>query len=155
MDHRPLYIFGLNYVKENGQEIWTPDDETNKARRSHKAFVEHELAFMDGLDSEICTAYRRFLKTWDPEQETENPVLRQLGAAYSGSYFGFTLGVGKANLEEDPELIAKYQKICQQDDCRTDEPADTVCSILGERLSIARKHNQARWQDAANRAYRK
>lgn len=141
LDHRPLYIFGLNYVKENGQEIWTPDDETNKARRSHKAFVEHELAFMDGLNSEICTAYRRFLETWDPEQETENPVLRQLGAAYSGSYFGFTLGIGKANLEEDPELIAKYQKICRQDDCRTDEPADTVCSILGERLSIARKHN--------------
>ena len=142
IEHRPLYIFGLNYEKENNQGFLTPDDRTNKARKSHKAFVEHELAFMDGLDSEICTAYRRFLETWDPEQETENPVLRQLGAAYSGSYFGFTLGVGKANLEEDPELIAKYQEIYRKAHCQTDTEADTVCSILGERLPIARLHNK-------------
>lgn len=142
IEHRPLYIFGLNYEKENNQGFLTPDDRTNKARKSHKAFVEHELAFMDGLDSEICTAYRRFLETWDPEQETENPVLRQLGAAYSGSYFGFTLGIGKANLEEDPELIAKYQEIYRKAHCQTDTETDTVCSILGERLPIARLHNK-------------
>ena len=45
-DHRPLYIFGLNLTEEG----LTPDDRTNKARKSHQAFVEANLSFTEGLD---------------------------------------------------------------------------------------------------------
>ena len=68
IEHRPLYIFGLNY--EEGK--FTPDDKTNKARKSHEAFVKHELEFLNGLDSDICIAYRKFIEKWMPENETEN-----------------------------------------------------------------------------------
>ncbi|HBV50802.1 MAG TPA: hypothetical protein DEF06_00810, partial [Clostridiales bacterium] len=41
IEHRPLYLFGLNYA-ENGLN---PDDRTGKAKKSHDAFVEKNLQF--------------------------------------------------------------------------------------------------------------
>ena len=41
IDHRPLYLFGLNLV---GEKL-TPQDKTNKAKKSHEAFVEKNLLF--------------------------------------------------------------------------------------------------------------
>ena len=53
IEHRPLYIFGLDFEKG----FFTPDVKSDKARKSHAAFVKHELAFFADLDSEICHAY--------------------------------------------------------------------------------------------------
>ena len=66
IEHRPLYIFGLNYDKETG--TYTPYDKTQKAEKSHKVFVEGNLNFCDGLESDIIVAYRNFLLNWKPEE---------------------------------------------------------------------------------------
>lgn len=57
IEHRPLYIFGLNLEKGK----LTPDDKSQKAKKSHDAFVKKNLEFIEGLDSPIVNAYRNFL----------------------------------------------------------------------------------------------
>lgn len=137
IEHRPFYIFGLEFDAEKGFLADSP-----KAQKSHTAFVKHELAFFAGLDSEICLAYRRFLEKWKPEEMTEHPALLALGKEYKSAYFGFALGVGSGNLEEDPLFKARYAASLAdtvQPDTGTSE---TVCGILGERLPAARIHDK-------------
>ena len=107
IEHRPLYIFGLNYDNKSG--TFTPYDRTSKAEKSHKLFVEGNLKFCEGLDSDIVNAYRSFLEKWIPENETENPELLKIAKLYSNSYFCFALD-GKLStvLHEDKALIDKY-----------------------------------------------
>ena len=62
IEHRPLYIFGLS----EEDRILTPTDRTMKAQKSHKAFVETNLRFTEGLDSPVVRAYRGFLTKWVP-----------------------------------------------------------------------------------------
>lgn len=137
IEHRPFYIFGLEYDTEKGFIA-----DSAKAQKSHAAFVKHELAFFEGLDSEICLAYRSFLEKWKPEEMIEHPALVALEKEYKSAYFGFSLGVGSGNLEEDPKFRARYAEsltnVAQVDDS-TSEP---VCGILGERLPIARIHDK-------------
>ncbi|MGN0578667.1 MAG: type I-C CRISPR-associated protein Cas8c/Csd1 [Ruminiclostridium sp.] len=143
IEHRPLYIFGLNYDKET--DSFTPDDKTDKARKSHKAFVEHELEFTEGLDSEICTAYRKFIENWVPENETENAVLKKIGKDIGSSYFTFTLGVGRERLEEDEQLKNRYNGLCAAKNAKLNEKDSSVCGILGKRLPQARLHDKIKF----------
>lgn len=141
VEHRPLYIFGLNY--EDG--VFTPIDKTNKAQKSHQAFVNHELEFFDDLNSEVCTAYKKFIEKWDPEKETDNIILNNLGKAYKGSYFGFSLGIGKAELEKDAEFIEKYSRYNMVQKAKSDNAEKLVCGILGEKLTISRIHGKIKF----------
>ena len=143
IEHRPLYIFGLNYDKET--DSLTPEDKTDKAKKSHKAFVEHELEFTEGLDSEICTAYRKFIENWVPEKETENAVLKQLGKNISSSYFTFTLGVGRERLEEDEQLKVRYNELYSAKTAKLNEKEASVCGILGKPLPQARLHDKIKF----------
>ncbi len=143
IEHRPLYIFGLNYDKET--DSFTPDDKTDKARKSHKAFVEHELEFTERLDSEICTAYRKFIENWVPENETENKVLKEHAKDLNSSYFTFTLGVGRERLEEDEQLKARYNELCAQKNAKLRDKDSSVCGILGKRLPQARLHDKIKF----------
>ena len=43
-------------------------------KRQHKAFVDKNLEFTEGMTSDIVTAYRNFLQKWNPQDETENAV---------------------------------------------------------------------------------
>ena len=137
IEHRPLYIFGLNY--ESG--VFTPIDKTNKAQKSHQAFVNHELEFFDGLNSEVCTAYKNFIQKWNPEEEINNEILKKLGGKYK-SYYGFSLGVGKAELEKDAEFIEKYSRYNMAQKAQSDSAEKFVCGILGEKLPIATIHGK-------------
>lgn len=141
VEHRPLYIFGLNFDKD----AFSPDDKTDKARKSHKAFVEHELKFFRDLDSPVCTAYKKFVESWIPENETDNPVLKALGKNYNGSYFGFSLGVGRENLEEDEELIRKIQEDFSKNSEEQQDDVKSVCGILGKEGTIARLHDKIKF----------
>ena len=85
IEHRPLYIFGLNLDDES----LTPDDRTGKARKSHESFVKSNLEFIEGIDTPVVNAYRNFLKTWKPKNETENNNLLMLGKNYGKSGFAF------------------------------------------------------------------
>ena len=105
VEHRPLYIFGLNYEKG----VFTTEDKTNKARKSHECFVNGNLEFCKDLTSELAKAYCAFIEKWNPVEQTENPHLLELGKEYSTSYFCFALdGHPEAPLNRDSELVAKY-----------------------------------------------
>ena len=140
IEHRPLYIFGLELGKE-GLEV------SAKAEKSHAAFVKHELEFFDGLDSPVCLAYRRFLEKWQPEDEKENELLVGLGKEYKGSYFAFGLAGGKAKLEDDEKFKKRYNEtISSKAIEKTDESKDTMqCSITGEMSTIARIHDKIKF----------
>ena len=142
IEHRPLYIFGLNYCKENDSEYFSPDDKTNKARKSHEAFVAHELEFTADIDSAACMAYRKFLENWCPENECDNPVLKELGKDLKGSYFGFSISEESNFLENDPELMSKYRDIHLADNEIQADTVENVCGILGEKAFITRLHDK-------------
>lgn len=145
IEHRPLYIFGLNYCKENDLAFFSPDDKTKKAQKSHAAFAEHELEFFDGIESVACKAYRKFVEKWDPEKESENPVLTELGKDYKGAYFGFSVGEESNFLENDDEFIRKYQKCFSEKNDNKDDEVKAVCGILGEKAVAARLHDKIKF----------
>lgn len=142
IEHRPLYIFGLNYDAKIGL---TPDDKTGKARKSHEAFVKKNLEFFDGIDSEIARAYVNFIKNWVPENETENEQLKKLGKEYQGSYYIFALdGSPECKLHKDKAVLAKYEELMAKTAAETAESDDGImmCPIEGERLRAARIHDK-------------
>ncbi len=142
IEHRPLYIFGLNYESN----AFTPEDRTNKAQKSNAAFVERNLAFFEGLDSKVCVAYRRFLETWNPQNGTQHPALLQLGKEYKGSYFGFGMEGLTDFLEEDTQFRERYQQFfCASQEEHAKDEQCAVCGILGESLPMARIHNKIRF----------
>ncbi len=137
-EHRPFYIFGLQF--ENG--AFSTESDKDKARKSHIAYVKHELAFFEGLDSEMCTAYRNFVEKWNPENETNNIHLLRLGKDYSKSYFCFGLTGARGNLEEDAQFAKRYREWCSdvKEKEKDTENNTSFCAILGEKLPIARIH---------------
>lgn len=142
IEHRPLYIFGLNYDAKIGL---TPDDKTGKARKSHEAFIKKNLEFFDGIDSEIARAYVNFIKNWVPENETENEQLKKLGKEYQGSYYIFALdGSPECKLHKDKAVLAKYEELMAKAAAETAESDDGImmCPIEGERLRAARIHDK-------------
>lgn len=146
IEHRPLYIFGLNYDAKIGL---TPDDKTGKARKSHEAFVKKNLEFFEGIDSEIARAYVNFIKNWVPENETENEQLKKLGKEYQGSCYIFALdGRPECKLHKDKAVLAKYEKLMAKAAAKAEEEAAEsddgimMCPIEGERLRAARIHDK-------------
>lgn len=141
IEHRPLYIFGLNYDKKTG--IFSPDDRTKKAEKSHALFTEGNLEFCEGLESDIICAYRNFLLNWKPEEQTENPFLKAISKDYSSSYYCFAFdGDERILLHEDKALLEKYAaKIKEEQENKTDE-ISAVCPIEGRNLPVARIHEK-------------
>lgn len=158
IEHRPLYIFGLNYDAKIGL---TPDDKTDKARKSHEAFVKKNLDFFDGIDSEIARAYVNFIKNWVPENETENEQLKMLGKEYNnkGSYYIFALdGRPECKLHKDKAVLAKYEKLMAKAAAKAEEEVAEsddgimMCPIEGERLRAARIHDKIKGIKGGNSA---
>jgi CRISPR-associated protein Csd1 len=141
IEHRSRYIFGLNYDKGT----LTPTDATNKAAKSHKCFCEWNEKFFENIDSPICKAYLNFIRTWEPEQETQNPHLLALGKEYSNSHFEFGLdGSPETKLHNDSKFKAAYEDYLAQlnADSNSDDTELSTCSILGEKLPQARIHKK-------------
>lgn len=139
IEHRPLYIFGLNYDKKSG--TFSSEDATDKAKKSHNAFVIVNMEYTEGMSSDIVSAYRNFMHTWNPEEETENEQLMKLGKEYSTAYFCFALdGHPEIKLHDANGEI--YKKAAEN----AEKPADTenegICAVTGERGEIARLHNK-------------
>lgn len=136
IEHRPLYIFGLNFVGDK----FSPYDNTQKAEKSHEIFVEENLKFIEGLDSPVINAYRAFIENWQPENETENSYLLGLGKAYNNSYFAFCLS-GRPNLLLHEDLLIKEKWERQYAESNTDsDKIKSQCTITGEIEPIARIH---------------
>lgn len=123
----------------------TPTDATNKAAKSHKCFYEWNEKFFENIDSPICKAYLNFIRTWDPEQETQNSHLLALGKEYSSSYYEFGLdGSPEIKLHNDSKFKAAYEGYLAQlnADSDSDDTELSTCSILGEKLPQARIHDK-------------
>lgn len=140
IEHRPLYIFGLNYDKETG--TYTPYDKTQKAVKSHKVFVEGNLNFCEGLESNIVVAYRNFLLNWKPEEETENPHLLSIAKDYTSSFYFAYDGDERILLHEDQALLDKYIVHKRSEIDQRSDAVCAVCPIEGENLPVARIHEK-------------
>lgn len=140
IEHRPLYIFGLNYDKG----LFTPEDKTNKAKKSHECFVEGNLEFCKNLTSSLAKAYCLFLEKWIPAEQCENPHLLRLGKNYATSYYSFALsGHPEVKLHKDTNLLEKYQLAFEHGANTEVNPKDClVCPMIGENLPTARIHNK-------------
>ena len=137
IEHRPLYLFGLHF--DSGS--LTPDDNTDKAKKSHALFREKTLAALEGLDSPVINAFRAFVCGWDPEKETENPALLSLGKAYETGKYAFCLsGHPDVLLHEDPQIKSIWQSLRKNAAAAFENLAQ--CSITGEKLPTARIHNK-------------
>lgn len=138
-EHRPLYIFGLNPEKEG----LSPDDRTDKARKSHRAFVEKNLKFMEDLHSPVVESYKKFLGSWEPENEVGNKWLLGLGKDYQKSSFAFCMsGNPDCLLHEDPDLKTKWDRECLDKNEESDKTKMAQCAVTGQTESIARIHNK-------------
>lgn len=139
VEHRPLYIFGLNWEDER----FTPDDRTGKARKSHDAFVKTNLEFLEGVNSPVVNAYRNFLKTWKPENETENDNLLMLGKNYGKSGFAFCLtGSPDLMLHNDVQIRQKWGQVYHGKSAENKQGYVAQCAVSGEKCEIARIHNK-------------
>lgn len=139
IEHRPLYIFGLNFEDNR----FTPDDKTRRAEKSHNVFVKANLEFTEGLDSPVINAYRAFIENWKPENETENPNLLGLGKAYNNSNFAFCLsGRPDLLLHEDSLIKEKWENRFAENTAESDDQVIAQCAVSGKKEPIARIHNK-------------
>ncbi len=137
IEHRPLYLFGLNFEKE----MFTTEDATNKAKKSHKVFVETNLNLIEGIDTPVVNAYRKFIEKWIPEKEIENPQLQVLGKNYKSAGFAFCLYGTVEYLHEDDEIKKKWQTLYSS--LQTDKKdVVTQCAVTGREEPIARIHSK-------------
>lgn len=138
VEHRPTYLFGLNFMGD----VLTSEDKTGKAKKSHRALVENNLDFLEGLDSPVVNAYRKFLENWNPEQETQNPHLLGLGKDYSKSNYIFCLkGRPDLLLHRDSGLMAKWEEKWNNQG-EDDKKMVAQCAVTGEQAPIARVHGK-------------
>ncbi len=142
IEHRPLYIFGLNYDKEN--DIYTPEDRTKKAEKSHNDFKEKNLKFIEDIDSDVVNAYRNFIINFDPEAECENEHLQLIKKDYNTIKLGFCFNGDLSKLlHTDERVVAKWQKEYKENLSENDVVTG-VCSVSGETGAIARVHDTVR-----------
>lgn len=141
IEHRPTYIFGLNYDSKAG--IFSPEDKTGKARKSHEAFVSTNLEFIEGLDSPLINAYRAFLNSWNPEEETENPHLLGIAKAYGTAGFAFCLsGEPEYLLQDEAQIKARWEELSTQPTGESADSACSQCAVTGKMAPIARIHSK-------------
>ena len=141
IEHRPLYIFGLNC--EKGE--FSPIDKTSKAKKSHEAFVKTNLAFIDGLTSHIAVAYKNFIEKWVPEEQVKNTKLKEIAKDYSTATFDFCLDGyvhDEDSLEYCDEVKAKWDKIRTADKENEEAALTAMCPVYGEELPVAKLHNK-------------
>ena len=147
VEHRPLYIFGLNLEKDHllDKDYLTPNDRTDKAKKSHMAFVKANLNFIENLQSPMISAFRNFLLSWKPEEQTENKWLLGLGKDYQKAGFAFCLsGDPDCLLHEDQELKKKWEEEYAGRSVEDDNARTAQCAVTGETEPIARIHSKIR-----------
>lgn len=141
IEHRGLYIFGLNYDKK-GKRL-TPYDEKNAAEKKHRAFVETNLDFVKDIDSPVVNAFRLFLNSWDPEKEKDNPLMSALGENVSKSNFIFCLsGNLESPLHKDESVLKKWKSTLKEDFSATEDVIIRQCPVLGEEYPVADLHDK-------------
>lgn len=138
-EHRPLYLFGLNLEKEG----LTPTDRTGKAQKSHAAFVETNLKFIEEMDTPLVNAYRKFLLNWKPEEQTENQELLRLQKDYAKSGYVFCLtGRPGHYLQDEPVFAKKWNMYYEKQKAEAKDAYFAQCAVSGEEKPLARIHSK-------------
>lgn len=138
IEHRPLYIFGLNYDAKAA--ALSASDDKDKAKKSHDAFVEKNLEFIDGIDTPLVNAYRSFMKTWKPEEQEHNETLLGAGKLLVTGKFAFCLaGRPDKLLHDEPKIKEKWEQMYAAS-TESDDAQSAQCCITGEYLPIERVH---------------
>lgn len=110
IEHRPLYIFGLNYDMKTA--TLSAEDKTGKAKKSHAAFVDKNLEFLAGIDTPIVNAYRNFINNWVPENEIQNEILLGAGKMLVTGKFAFCLaGHPELLLQDEPQVKQRWEQV--------------------------------------------
>lgn len=134
VEHRPLYLFGLEAGKD-GFEV------TPKARKSHDAFVEKNREFFDGMEHPLARAFVKFINTWNPESETANENLLNMGKEYPTARIAFTLeGRPGEMLQELTEVTEKWDSVFGS--ASGEDEVQAQCPILGKDSPVARLHSK-------------
>ncbi len=139
IEHRPTYIFGLNYDKST--DSFTATDKTQKAEKSHNDFVAKNLEFIGEINSPVVGAYRKFIKNFAPEAECENEYISTIKKDFSTARLAFCLNDSSILLHNDPELNAHWKELFKEKNSPT-TTHNTVCAISGEQGEIARVHDK-------------
>lgn len=140
IEHRPLYIFGLNYDAKAA--ALSASDGKDKAKKSHDAFVEKNLEFIDGIDTPLVNAYRSFMKTWKPEEQEHNETLLGAGKLLVTGKFAFCLaGRPDKLLHDEPKIKEKWEQMYAAS-TESDDAQSAQCCITGEYLPIERVHGK-------------
>ena len=142
IEHRREYIFGLEREKGKNSFKTIPGKAGKKSK--HDTFCERNLPFFEEIDSDICKAYCNFIRTWNPDLQTENEILLQMGANFDNARFCFRLdGSPEIMLHEDPRVKENYQALLLEEQKEKQATQQTgFCSILGERLPICEMHDK-------------
>ena len=142
IEHRREYIFGLEREKGKNSFKTIPGKAGKKSK--HDTFCERNLPFFEEIDSDICKAYCNFIRTWNPDLQTENEILLQMGANFDNARFCFGLdGSPEIMLHEDPRVKENYQALLSEEQKEKQATQQTgFCSILGERLPICEMHDK-------------
>lgn len=140
IEHRPLYIFGLNYDAKTA--ALSASDGKDKAKKSHDAFVEKNLEFIDGIDTPLVNAYRSFMKTWKPEEQEHNETLLGAGKLLVTGKFAFCLaGRPDKLLHDEPKIKEKWEQMYAAS-TESDDAQSAQCCITGEYLPIKKVHDK-------------
>ena len=142
IEHRREYIFGLEREKGKNSFKTIPGKAGKKSK--HDTFCERNLPYFEEIDSDICKAYCNFIRTWNPDLQTENEILLQMGANFDNARFCFGLdGSPEIMLHEDPRVKENYQALLLEEQKEKQATQQTgFCSILGERLPICEMHDK-------------
>lgn len=142
IEHRREYIFGLEREKGKNSFKTIPGKAGKKSK--HDTFCERNLPFFEEIDSDICKAYCNFIRTWNPDLQTENEILLQMGANFGNARFCFGLdGSPEIMLHEDPRVKENYQALLWEEQKEKQATQQTgFCSILGEHLPICEMHDK-------------
>lgn len=138
IEHKGERIFGLKYEKQSDK--YSAKDDTNKAKKSHKIFVEKNLDFTEGMTSDIVAAYRNFMMKWNPEEETTNKSLLKIKKDFADAKFIFALdGHPEIKLHDTDGEIA--QKITELKKTIETVQGNDICAVTGEKGKIAVTHD--------------
>lgn len=144
-EHRPLYLFGLDYgvLDDTGMKAIYAGRPGSKAYKSHQAFIETSKDFFDGIKSPVVQAFLRFIDCWIPEQEVDNIFIRGIGSKFKDYGYTFCLeGELEHPLHEDPLVRRKWEQYCHQQAGEATNEVRLQCPVSGQIDQTARTHDK-------------
>lgn len=146
IEHRPRYIFGLIYDSKTSS-LSTIEKKDSKKKESdytinQKLFAKSNLEFIEGINTPLVNAYRRFMEQWVPEDQLKNKILLDFGKELNRDGFAFCLaGRPDKLLHDEPEIKEKWERMYAASAENDDEPI-AQCCITGKYLPIKNVHDK-------------